>query len=146
MATILAPCRGASSTLTRTSVADRLGRTHRHYSAVVHLDDETAAPTENPADERTAALDDDRVRVLVDLEAEPLGHPRLEELVEGAPPAAAGIGLTSHHTTVSRSRTYDGLDVASRSSIRIVFSWWQCSGRSFAARAQAMRVASLRPA
>jgi hypothetical protein len=109
MATMLAACRGASSTLAKTSVADRLGRTHRHYSVVVHLNDETAAPAENPADERTAALDDDRVRVLVDLEAEPLGHPRLEELVEGTPPTAAGIGLTSHHTTVSPSRMYDGL-------------------------------------
>ena len=76
---------------------------------VVHLNDETAAPAEKPADERTAALDDDRVRALVDLDAEPLGHPRLEELVEGAPPAAAGIGLTSHHGTVSRWRMYDGL-------------------------------------
>jgi hypothetical protein len=74
---------------------------------VVHLNDETAAPTEKPAQERTAALDDDRVRVLVDLDAEPLGNPRLEELVEGAPPAAAGIGLTNHHTTVSRSRVYE---------------------------------------
>ena len=29
---------------------------------------------------------------------------------------------------------------ASRSSITIVFSWWQCSGRSFASRAQSIRV------
>lgn len=83
-------------------VAERLGRTHRHYSVVVHLDDETAAPAEKPADERIA-LDDDRMRVLMDLDPEPLGHPRLEELVEGAPPTAAGIGLTSHDTTVPRS-------------------------------------------
>lgn len=70
---------------------------------VVHLNDETAPPAEKPADERTALLDDDRVRILVDLDAEPFGHPRLEEVVERAPPAAAGIGRTSHHTTVSRS-------------------------------------------
>jgi hypothetical protein len=48
------------------------------------------------------------VRVLVDLDAQPLRNPRLEELVEGAPPAAAGIGLTSHHTTVS-PRVYQAL-------------------------------------
>jgi hypothetical protein len=85
-------------------VADRLGRTHRRRAVVVHLNDETAASAEKPAHERIAALHDDRVRVLVNLDAEPLGNPRLEELVEGAPPAAAGIGLTSHHTTVSLSR------------------------------------------
>jgi hypothetical protein len=85
-------------------VPDRLGRTHRRHTVVVHLNDETAASAEKPAHERITALDDDRVRVLVDLDAEPLGNPRVEELVEGAPPAAAGIGLTSHHTTVSPSR------------------------------------------
>lgn len=68
---------------------------------VVHLDDETAAPTQKSAYERIAALDDDRVRVLVDLDAEPFGHPRREVLVEGAPPEAASIGLASHHATVS---------------------------------------------
>jgi hypothetical protein len=77
-------------------VADRLRRTHRRYAVVVHLNDETAAPAEKPAHERPPALDDDRVRSLMDLDAKPLGHPRLEELVEGAPPDAAGIGLTSH--------------------------------------------------
>ena len=87
-------------------MADGLGRTHRCSSLVVHLDDETASSAEKPPEERTAAPDDDRVRVLVDLDPEPLGHPRLEELVEGAPPAAAGIGLTSHHSTVSRSRAW----------------------------------------
>jgi hypothetical protein len=95
-------------------VADRLGRTHRRYAVVVHLNDETAAPAEKPADERIAALDDDRVRVLVDLDAEPLGNPRLEKLVEGAPPDAAGIGLTSHHTTVSRSRVCEALWTSTR--------------------------------
>jgi hypothetical protein len=32
---------------------------------VVHLNDETPAPREKPAHERTASLDNDRVRVLV---------------------------------------------------------------------------------
>lgn len=82
-------------------MADRFGRTHRRDAVVVHLDDETAAPTQKSAYERIATLNDDRVRVLVDLDAEPFGHPRREVLVEGAPPDAASIGLASHHATVS---------------------------------------------
>jgi hypothetical protein len=82
-------------------VADRFGRTHRRDTVVVYLDDETVAPTQKSTHERIAALDDDRVRVFVDLDAEPFGHPRRKELVEGAPPDAARIGLASHHTTVS---------------------------------------------
>ena len=82
-------------------MADRFGRTHRRDTVVVHFDDETAATTQKSAYERIAALDDDRVRVLVDLDAEPFGHPRREVLVEGAPPDAASIGLASHHATVS---------------------------------------------
>lgn len=97
-------------------MADRHGRTHRCYAVLVHLNDETPAPTEKPAHERTAALDDDRVRVFVDIDAEPLGNPRLEELVERATPAAAGIGLTSHPTTVSRSGVRSPVDVDTKSS------------------------------
>jgi hypothetical protein len=52
----------------------------------------------------------------VDLDAEPLGNPRLEELVERATPAAAGIGLTSHPTTVSRSGVRSPVDVDTKSS------------------------------
>ena len=57
-------------------------------------------------------------------------------------PARAGWSLVSKRSPVSDVRSIPPTN-ATRSSITIVFSWWQCSGRSFASSAHWIFVCSI---